>query len=99
MITLRVARIVRGCDDAALLRIRDAYLASWTRFAALPRLVEAFALAQRLALLVRALTWRDAASHMEPNARLEYGDSPAYWLRLFLTARTWLPNSAGEYAV
>jgi hypothetical protein len=97
MIALRVAKIVRGCGDAALVHIRDAYLAPWARFAPLPRLVEAFALAQRLALLVRALTWRDAVGHMEPNARLEYGDSPAYWLRLFLTARTWLPNAAGEY--
>ncbi len=98
MIALRVARILRDCDDAALVRLRDAYLAPWTGFAPLPRLVAAFTLAQRLALLLRALTWRHAVSQMESNARLQYGDAPAYWLRLFLTARTWLPGSAGEYS-
>jgi Phosphotransferase enzyme family len=97
MITLRVAKLLRRSGDDTLARMRDIYLAAWTDFAPLPRLVEAFTRAQRIALLLRALTWRDAVSHMEPNARLQYGDSPAYWLRLFLTAQTWLPNADAAY--
>jgi hypothetical protein len=97
MITLRVAKLLRRSGDDTLARMRDVYLAAWADFAPLPRLVEAFTRAQRLALLLRAITWRDAVSHMEPNARLQYGDSPAYWLRLFLTAQTWLPNADAAY--
>jgi hypothetical protein len=99
VITLRVAKLLRRSGDDTLARMRDIYLATWADFAPLPCLVEAFILAQRLALLLRALTWRDAVSHMEPNARLQYGDSPAYWLRLFLTAQTWIPNADAAYTI
>jgi hypothetical protein len=84
MITLRWARLVIGCDDAALDRLRDAYLAPWTRFAPLPALREAFAVAHRLGYLTRALTYYQLLSGLEPRLRPEYAGVVPYWLRLFL---------------
>jgi hypothetical protein len=84
MIALRWARLVIGSDDATLDRLRDAYLEPWTRFALLPALREAFALAHRLGYLTRALTYYQLLSGLEPRLRPEYAGVVPYWVRLFL---------------
>src|SRR5579859_3514335 len=83
MMVLRWARLVSRYDDQALASLRDAYLAPWAAYEPLERAREAYALAGRLALLCRALTWYDLIPTMEPGARWEFDDSAAYFLGLF----------------
>ncbi len=64
--------------------VRDIYLAEWTAYQPMERLLQAFDLAQRLAILSRCLTWHYVVTHMEESARAEFADAPTYWLRLFL---------------
>lgn len=84
MMVLRWARLVLGYDAPALANLRDAYLMPWTAYEPVERLAEAYAVAARLALLCRALTWYDGISTVEPGARWEIEDSAAYFLGLFL---------------
>jgi hypothetical protein len=84
MMALRWPRLVLGWDEATLARVQHAYLAAWTAYEPMERLVEAYTLARRLALLCRALTWRAAVSQLEPGAKWEYADHASYWLGLFL---------------
>ncbi|HEX6797212.1 MAG TPA: hypothetical protein VF116_05820 [Ktedonobacterales bacterium] len=84
MISLRWAKLVRECDDAALDALRDAYLAPWADHGSPDELRAALALAHRLGYLCRALTYAGLLAAMEPRAAWELADAPAYWLRLFL---------------
>ncbi len=84
MMPLRWTRLVLGYDAAALARLRDAYLAAWTEYEPLERLRDAYAIAARLALLCRALTWYDFLPPLERGARWEFDDSAGYFLGLFL---------------
>lgn len=84
MMALRWARLVLEFDAATLDRLRDAYLAEWTAYAPLERLIEAYQAARRLGLLNRALSWHHYVAHMEPGARWEYEDAAPYYLGLFL---------------
>lgn len=81
---LRWARLVLECDDEPLDRLRRAYLAPWTAYAPMDRLLEASSVAERLMPLARALTWADCIRGLEPDARWECEDSSAYFLRVFL---------------
>jgi hypothetical protein len=83
-IPLRWSRYLLEFDGPSLNRLRDAYLAPWTAYAPMERLLAAFPLACRLAKLSRALTWRGFVAGMEPDARWEYADSAPYFLRMFL---------------
>jgi Phosphotransferase enzyme family len=84
MMALRWGRLAIGYDAATLDGLRDAYLEQWSAYGSLERLREAYALAWRLAPLTRVLTWRRLVVSQEPSARWQYGEVPAYWLRLFL---------------
>ncbi|HKV83554.1 MAG TPA: aminoglycoside phosphotransferase family protein [Ktedonobacterales bacterium] len=83
-IALRWARYVGEYDESALTRMRDAYLAAWSEYGSPDDLRAAFALAQRLATLSRALTWYRLAVSLDRGAAWERADAPAYWLRMFL---------------
>jgi hypothetical protein len=83
-IALRWARYVGEYDVSALARMRDAYLAVWSDYGSPLDLRAAFALAQRLATLSRALTWYRLAVSLDRGAQWEHADAPAYWLRMFL---------------
>jgi hypothetical protein len=83
-IPLRWARYLLDFDEAALDRLRDAYLEPWTEYAPMRRLREALPLACRFAKLSRALTWHGFVPGMEPDARWEYAGSVPYFLRMFL---------------
>ncbi|GAC1613852.1 MAG: hypothetical protein NVS4B7_05540 [Ktedonobacteraceae bacterium] len=48
------------------------------------RVLEAFSLAQRLAILCRALTWYRAVAYLEKSTKWEFEDSMPYFLRMFL---------------
>jgi hypothetical protein len=83
-IPLRWSRMLAEYDQAALDRMRDAYLEPWTMYAPLSRLRDTFPLACRLAKLSRALTWQDFVRGSEPDARWEFADAVPYFLRMFL---------------
>jgi hypothetical protein len=86
-ITLRVERLVSGCDATSLDYLRDAYLSAWQDYASLPRLRVAFALAHRLGAVLRALTWRACIPHLPETERWEYEDAQPYFLLHFLDGR------------
>jgi hypothetical protein len=84
MMALRWPRLVLGWDAATLDGLCDAYLSAWAAFEPIERLREAAALAARVAILCRALTWRAFTTRLEPGARWAYAGNAAYWLGLFL---------------
>jgi hypothetical protein len=83
-IPLRWARYVLDYDDAALGRMREAYLGPWRAVVSGERLERALPLALRLAKLQRALTWRAWVRATGPERAWEYADSAPYFLRMFL---------------
>ena len=84
IIVLRYTRYALEFSNADLTRLRDAYLAPWTRYAPVELLLQAFDLAQRLGLLCRALTWHATVSSLEESERWAYADSVPWNLRSFL---------------
>jgi hypothetical protein len=83
-IPLRWARHVLDYDDAALERMRAAYLEPWRAVFSSEQLERALPLALRLAKLQRALTWRTWVCATGPERAWEYADSAPYFLRMFL---------------
>jgi hypothetical protein len=83
-IPLRWARYVLDYDDAALRRMRDAYLEPWRAVVSGEQLERALPLALRLAKLQRALTWRTWVRATGPERAWEYADSAPYFLRMFI---------------
>ncbi|MEZ4728507.1 MAG: phosphotransferase [Caldilineaceae bacterium] len=67
VVTLRGAAIEFGLDESGpvLRRLRDAYLEPWTAFATLEQLSNAFALANRLAMVNRALSWHHGTGSLD----------------------------------
>lgn len=85
---LRSAKYRLSYDDHALLRLRDAYLEPWSSFAShlsREQMLAAFSIAQRLAMLSRALTWYQVVSPLEERVKWEYEDAVPYWLKMFVT--------------
>jgi hypothetical protein len=83
-IPLRWARYVLHYDEAALERMRDAYLEPWRAVISSDQLERALPLALRLAKLQRALTWWTWMRAVGPDTAWEYADSAPYFLRMFL---------------
>jgi Phosphotransferase enzyme family len=75
-----------GEDAPELAQLRDAYLAPWTRFESWENLREAFALAQRVGKVCRALTWHRVVSQLEEPFKSADADAVPGWLQLFLAA-------------
>lgn len=83
-ITLRVARYILEYDEPALERLRQAYLAPWTRYELMERLQRALELAHRLGSLYRALFWYNYLEQLEPELRWMHWDAAFYFLQVFL---------------
>ena len=81
LVTLRVAQ--RALDvpsgDAALLRIRDAYLDEWRDHGSRSGLREQVDLALMIGPLQRALTWRRILRGVHPADRVEWQDAVPGW--------------------
>jgi hypothetical protein len=75
-------------DDPVLLRLRDAYLEPWQRFAPRPVLLEAFHLAQVAGAANRALTWYRVVSPLPEPQRSSEASAVPGWLLEFLTRLT-----------
>ena len=83
-IALRDAQYTLEYDEAALERMRVAYLECWTACGSMERLRKAFTIAHHLGSLYRALTWYRLLSHMAPETHWMFGDAFPYFLRVFL---------------
>lgn len=90
LVTLRGAAIEFGLDENGpeLRRLRDAYLEPWTAFATREKLLAAFALANRLAMVNRALAWHQGTGSLAQRHKAPYADSVPNWLRHFLEAES-----------
>lgn len=88
LVTLRSVAYRLKLDDQApeLLQLRDVYLEPWTRFESRERLREAFALANRVAMVCRVLTWYRVVSSLDDALKAEYADAVPGWLQEFLNA-------------
>jgi hypothetical protein len=88
LVTLRGAAHWLQLDEAGpdIRRLRDAYLEPWTRFATRNALDQALALAYRLAMVNRALSWHQAMAGLPEKDRAPYADSVPGWLQDFLQA-------------
>ncbi len=72
--------------------LRDAYLEPWTRYEPRERLQAAFALAQQVGRVSRALTWHRVVSSGEGVAREENAEAVPRWLKDALSAIPALSN-------
>jgi hypothetical protein len=88
LVNFRSAAYRFGLDEqsAPIERLREAYLGAWTSLAPLADLRQAFALATRLAMVNRALTWQRVVSAIPLEARGEYEGAAPGWLQDFLEA-------------
>ena len=66
--------------------VRDAYIEPWTIFTPRNELLHAFDLAYRLAMVNRALSWREGIGALSPQAKEAYLDSVPGWLQDYLEA-------------
>ncbi|MEH1168947.1 aminoglycoside phosphotransferase family protein [Micromonospora sp. CPCC 205539] len=87
LVTLRSIRYAESlrADDAALARLRDAYLEAWTDRYDRATLVEAANLAINLGAVSRSLSWRRALDTTDPS-RDEYAEAVPGWLEELLEA-------------
>jgi hypothetical protein len=70
-----------------VLRLRDAYLESWTQFAPIKELREIFAEAYALGALARAGTWDRVVEPLTGALRDEYAQNAAAWRAIYAEAR------------
>jgi hypothetical protein len=66
--------------------LRDAYLEPWTKFQTRVKLLAAFELAYRLAMVNRALSWHQATASLSRQHKEPYADFVPGWLQDFLNA-------------
>ena len=82
-------------DDALRGRLRDAYLAEWTRFAPPDRLRRAWELAEPLGALHHAVSYRSIVANLDPPIDLHMMRSTAFWLRKVLAGLRQAPAAPG----
>src|SRR5690606_31828625 len=66
--------------------LREVYLRQWTDFAPLDTLREACRIAEHLAMVSRAIFWRDSLASLAPHARTGNTHTVPAWLRIYLHA-------------
>jgi hypothetical protein len=88
VVMLRSIAYRRGweADAPQLAALRDIYLEPWTRYAPREQLLEASALAQRVGMVCRALTWYRVVSQLDEPFKSEHAEAVPGWLQEFLVA-------------
>ena len=88
IVTLRATSYWLKLDEFGpeMMRMRDAYLEPWTKFATRKRLLSAFKLAYRLGMANRALSWNEVFRSLTEEQVEPYKDSVPGWLQDFLNA-------------
>jgi hypothetical protein len=69
-----------------VLRLRDAYLEPWTRYAAMDELREIFAEGYALGALARAATWERVLEPLDETAREDYPHNVDAWREIYAEA-------------
>jgi hypothetical protein len=82
------ARLEIAEDSSEMLGLRDTYLEQWGAFATRKKLLAAFEVAYRLAMVNRALSWHHGTGSLSQRHKAAYADSVPNWLRDFLNAET-----------
>jgi hypothetical protein len=95
LITLRATAHWLKLDEHGpeLRKLRDAYLEPWTTFATRNTLEEALALAYRLAMVNRALSWHHGLGRLSEKDKGPYAGNVPGWLQDFLQAEATIPVS------
>ena len=95
LVTIRAAahRLELAEEGPEMIRLRDAYLEPWTRFATRPTLLSAFGQAYRLGMANRALSWQLGTGSLAAKHKEPYADAVPGWLQDFLNAVSPMPNS------
>ncbi len=90
LVTLRSIAYGAGVeeDNPQLLNLRDLYLEQWRAYGSVNDLRRALDLADHLAMVNRALTWRRALLTLPPDQQGEYADAVPGWLQEFLNSAT-----------
>ncbi|MEZ4737072.1 MAG: phosphotransferase [Caldilineaceae bacterium] len=90
LVTMRAtaARLELAEDGPEMIRLRDAYLEPWTAFATRKTLLTALAVANRLSMATRALSWHHGTGSLSQRYKAAYAESVPNWLRDFLNAET-----------
>lgn len=83
-------------DDPVLIELRDLYLAQWREYGAPEELRRVLDLARPLAMVNRALTWRQALRTLPPDQHGEYADAVPGWLQEVLEIVMYNPVEAGK---
>ncbi|MCB0139685.1 MAG: phosphotransferase [Caldilineaceae bacterium] len=88
VVTLRSIAYTLELDssDAAIGALRDHYLAQWSSYGSMDELRSAFALANRIGMVNRALTWYLVVSALEGAEKAAQAASVPGWLQEFLEA-------------
>ena len=86
--TLRIVSWVSGWKPGSkeVLRLRDAYLEPWTKFAPLSELRETFSEGYALGALARAKTWERLVEPLRGGLREEYAQNAAAWRGIYAEA-------------
>jgi hypothetical protein len=77
---------VQSDASAVCPRLRDSYLALWTAYEPLPRVQEAWQLAEPLGALHHAVSYQHIVAGLEPTAQHELAWGVSLWLRRVLQA-------------
>lgn len=90
LVTIRATayRLKLAEDGAEMMRMRDAFLEPWTKFETREKLLAAFELAYRLAMVNRALSWHHGTGALSRQHKEPYADAVPGWLQDFLHAVT-----------
>ncbi len=93
LVTLRATAHWLKLDENGpeLRKVRDAYLEPWTTFATRNTLDQALALAYRLAMVNRALSWHHGLGRLSEKDKGPYADSVPGWLQDYLQAEAMEP--------
>lgn len=88
LVTIRAAahRLGLAEDGPEMMRLRDVYLEPWTTFATREELLAVFALAYRLGMMNRALSWHHGTGSLPRRYKEPYADTVPGWLQDFLNA-------------
>jgi Ser/Thr protein kinase RdoA (MazF antagonist) len=89
VVTLRSIAYSLGMGEEAvgLQKLRDIYLEAWTRYGSRAELRAAFALADRVGRINRALTWYQVVAEIAAVSREEYGEAVPGWLQEYLAKK------------
>ncbi|MGH2593013.1 MAG: phosphotransferase [Anaerolineae bacterium] len=90
--------ILHEKDAAAQVRLRDRYLAVWTDFEPMDRLLEMWAMAYPLCALHQAVSYQHIIANVEDAARQDFGWAMPFWVGKILKQQHLSSSDQGEHS-